>query len=198
MSKRKYAIVVLLTIIVIIIFTVIIISNTRTRKKSLADRDEGNIVHYTRIEKIGLKDDEVEQTSKVDNKITPNTFIKFVKYYKKCGHTVTSIENIPREFINKNIEEIQEKYNDWIIEEANNKQITLYKEFDEECGEHYLVKDNNGYITIYTIDSDGKETLVEPTEIYIRYLPEIDKEKLKNGVKLNGKEELNAYIEDFE
>ena len=64
--------------------------------------------------------------------------------------------------------------------------------------EHYLLRDSNGVIAIYKIDNNGNEILVEPTEISTRYIPEIDKDKLKKGVRLNGREELNAYIEDFE
>lgn len=199
MNKRKYAIVVLVIAIFIMIVSTLVIYNSRIGKKKTALSNEINIINLTSIEKIGSNfDEDTKQTSQSEIKISPNAFIKFVKYYKNCGHTVETIEKIPEEFVNKNIDEIKKEYNDWIVTQMDEKQVTLYKEFDEECGEHYLVKDNNGFVSIYKIDSNGNEVLLEPTEIYVQYLPELDREKLKNGVRLTGKEELNAYIEDFE
>ena len=48
------------------------------------------------------------------------------------------------------------------------------------------------------IDENGQEKLYETTEIAIDYLTDEDKENIKNGIKVNGKEELNQLIEDFE
>ena len=62
----------------------------------------------------------------------------------------------------------------------------------------YLVKDNNGYITIYATDENGDMRLKETTQIVVRYLPNLDKEKLKDGIFVKGKEELNKLLEDYE
>ena len=62
----------------------------------------------------------------------------------------------------------------------------------------YIVKENNGYVAIYTEDSLGKEILKETTEIVTAYLPETDLVRLREGIKVIGKENLNAIIEDYE
>mgnify|MGYP004566482335 CR=1 FL=1 len=61
-----------------------------------------------------------------------------------------------------------------------------------------MVKDNEGKVTIYKIQEDGSETKVEETDIYTEYLTETDKINMKNGIRANGKQELNQLIEDFE
>ena len=61
-----------------------------------------------------------------------------------------------------------------------------------------LLREKDGKIVIYKIDENGQEKLYETTEIAIDYLTDEDKENIKNGIKVNGKEELNQLIEDFE
>ena len=46
------------------------------------------------------------------------------------------------------------------------------------------IKEHNGYIAIYTVDSFGKETLKETTEIVTTYLPQTDIKQLKEGIKV--------------
>lgn len=73
---------------------------------------------------------------------------------------------------------------------------TSSKEEEEET--IYLIKENNGYIAIYIIDKNGDKNLREKTNILTKYLPEIDKEKLQEGIKVKGKKELNRVLEDYE
>ncbi len=74
----------------------------------------------------------------------------------------------------------------------------MSKEEDGECGEHYIVRDNNGKVTIYEILEDGSEKEYEITDIGTEYLTETDKISMQNGVRINGKQSLNQFIEDFE
>ena len=66
------------------------------------------------------------------------------------------------------------------------------------CSEHYIVKENNGHISIYNIDENNAEHFVKNTEILTKYLPEEDQESLKNGIKIIGKKDLSIFLEDFE
>ena len=66
------------------------------------------------------------------------------------------------------------------------------------CDEHYLLKENNGYIAIYRKDNEGKEKLKETTQIVTTYLPETDRQSLKNGIEIIGKENLSLTLEDYE
>ena len=84
------------------------------------------------------------------------------------------------------------------MKEFSPTQITLYREYDTECGEHYIVRNKDGKIAIYRINENNEEELYEETEIAIDYLTETDKVNIQNGIRVNGNENLNQLIEDFE
>ena len=133
-----------------------------------------------------------------EDQISPNAVIYFKTYYTECKHTTTETIDIPQELVNKTREEVAEKYKDWDIGEFTNQEITLYCEVEGICPEHYIIREKDGYIAIYQIGENGKETLKEMTGIVINYLPETDVLRLQEGIKVVGKEELNATIEDYE
>ena len=120
------------------------------------------------------------------------------KYYEKCGHTTRQYSNIPEELVNKTREQLQESYPDWEIETFASNEVVLSKKIEGECGEHYVVRDTDGKVTIYQVTESGQEIEFEQTEISTEYLTETDKINMKNGIRVNGKEELNQLIEDFE
>ena len=78
------------------------------------------------------------------------------------------------------------------------KKIVLYKELNEFCNEHYKLKIENGYVRIYEVDEQKNEKLLKSTDISSEYLTTEDLEKLKNGIEIYTKKELNKTIEDFE
>lgn len=141
---------------------------------------------------------ELISTSYAEVKTSPNCLFEFKTYYKGCKHTTTKRENIPEELVNKTEIEMQDRYKDYKIEEFTANNIVLYQEKEGICDEHYLLKENNGYIAIYKIDNAGKEILKENTQIVTTYLPETDKQNLKNGIKIIGKENLSLTLEDYE
>lgn len=62
----------------------------------------------------------------------------------------------------------------------------------------FLLKGDDGKITVYKVNENGEEEVYEKTEISVEYLSEIDKIKIMEGIKVNGIEELNQLLEDFE
>jgi len=141
---------------------------------------------------------ELISTSYAEVKASPNCLFEFKTYYKGCKHTTAKRENIPEELVNKTEIEMQDRYKDYKIEEFTANNIVLYQEKEGICDEHYLLKENNGYIAIYKIDNAGKEILKENTQIVTTYLPETDKQNLKNGIKIIGRENLSLTLEDYE
>lgn len=145
-----------------------------------------------------IQENEAIITNSDNEKISPNCRITFKKYYNKCKDTINEYKTVPQNLVNKTKEELQEEYNDWEIRNFSENEIELYKEYDGECNEHYILKDNNGKISIYKYSENGEEELYENTEIATDYLTPTDKINIKNGLKVNGKEELNEVIESFE
>lgn len=143
----------------------------------------------------------IENTTPVvaeETKITPNTILTLKKYYKDCGHTIKDSAEVPDEMVNLTEQEVMQKYPSWKLDEFSKDEVILTRELESFCGEHYLLKEEEGKVLIYTVDGDGNKELLETTEIAFEYIPETDKIILKNGIYVYGKEELNKIREDFE
>lgn len=137
-------------------------------------------------------------TNASEEKITPNTALTFKTHYKQCNHTLNEYSVIPEEIINMNKEEIEQYFKDWEVKEFSTKSVVLFKEQEGICNEHFLLKEKDGYIAIYILDENNKETFNRLTEISIDCLTDTDIRTISNGIRANGREELNSILEDFE
>lgn len=145
-----------------------------------------------------MQTEETEATNAEEEKVSPNAVITFERYYKQCEHTISRYEEIEEELVNATQEEVQAEYESWEIKEFNADNIILYKEYEGECGEHYMLRDVNGKLNIYEIATNGDEILIEETDIATEYLTETDMIDIENGIIVYGKENLNKLLEDFE
>ena len=74
----------------------------------------------------------------------------------------------------------------------------LYKEVNEFCNEHYMLKEKDGNIAVFKLDENNKQIFLEKTEIATEYLPKEDLENIEKGILIYTKKELNKRLEDFE
>lgn len=170
----------------------------------LADEDnvgkDDNIINPQNLlksENVSDKNSTVSVEAQ-EEKISPQAVIIINKHYNDCNHTITNVIDVPVDMVNLTKEKLEIEFPDWEIIDFSSKQVSLYKEFDGVCNEHYSVRDNNGIITVYYLDDNNNEKLYEITDINIEYLTDGDKERIKNGINVYGKNELNALLEDFE
>lgn len=153
---------------------------------------ESNIINTNTFE------DDIVATSGSDVKLSPNAYIIFEEHYLDCGHTIIQKEQIKDSEVNKDEEYFKNAYSDWTIESFSTNEVKLYKEFQGNCNEHYLITTDDEYIVIYSVDDDGNRTLKEKTDIPLQYLPDDDIELLKKGITAYGQNELAKKLEDFE
>lgn len=202
MSKKRYSIlIILLTIIIVVLTTVIIynIEKVNAIKESKVKAELQNVsISNSNQEKIKNNEEVIKTNNAQEVKISPNALITFNKYYKSCKHTIISREDVNTNMVNLTKEEFEKLYSDWKITKFTSTDIELYKEFEGECNEHYIVKEEDGVIAIYKQKSNNEMELIEKTEISTNCLPQMDLNQLKEGVKLVGQEELNGYLENFE
>ena len=137
------------------------------------------------------------ETNAIEERISPNCIITLKIYYKSCAHTLIEYNKVPEELVNKTQKELEQKYYNWKVEKYSSTEIVLSNAYEGNCGEHYILKEKDGKIAIYKIEQNNKETLYKETEIAIDYLTETDKIEIKNGIRVNGKQNLNQLIEDF-
>ena len=160
--------------------------------RKLNELIEANIVKVNEIQ------EDVVATSGSDVKLSPNAYIIFEKHYTDCGHTIIEKQQINDDEVNKDEEYFKNAYSDWEIESFSANEVKLYKEFQGNCDEHYLITVNDENIVVYSVDEDGNKTLKEETDIPVQYLPEEDVELLKKGITAYGQNELAKKLEDFE
>lgn len=140
----------------------------------------------------------VVTTNSEKEKTSPNCVLTLKIYYNICGHLIEKKENIQESEVNITEEELKQKFDDWEVQKFTPKEIVLYKEVDEFCNEHYLVKEQDGEIAIFKLDQNNNEIFLEKTDISTEYLTEKDLENIKKGITVYTKKELNKTIEDFE
>ncbi len=138
------------------------------------------------------------ETNSTEEKISPNAFITFERIYKECGHTTSEFLEVPQEFVNLTESELKEKYTDWNIEKFTDEDIVLSKEEEGSCNEHYIIKDVDGTVVVYHVLDNGEEEEYMVTDIATEYLTDTDKIEMENGIEVNGKQNLNQLIEDYE
>ena len=187
---------IILAIIIIISIITILVFNLNNKNKISMVNNEINVT-TNNVENI-INEVVTKVSAANEIKISPNAQITYFKLYKDCGHVVKTKEKVSENMVNLNKSEMENLYSDWQINKFTNNEIELYKEYAGNCNEHYLVKEENEFITIYNIENSGELSLKEQTEISTKYLSTSDVKELKDGVKLYGKENLNAYIENFE
>ena len=196
-------IVTMLAIVVVIgaIFTAVIVftpKHSQDVEKIQTEIAEEEILDECTDEYEEMEYENTVKANTQEEKTSPNCSLTIKTYYPKCGHTKSEYTNLPQDFVNLSKEEIQEKYQDYEIQDFATNAIVIYQEKQGDCGEHYRVKDKNGTVTIYQVLEDGTEQEMETTGITTEYLPDTDKINMKNGIQVNGKQELNQLIEDFE
>ena len=148
-----------------------------------------------------LNDQELENlitTSIEEEKASPNCIITLKIYYNKCEHLLESKQKIEDTEVNLTEEELKERFSDWEVQKFTPTEIVLYKEVNEFCNEHYLLKEKDGYIAIFKLDENNNQIFLKLTDISTQYLTEEDLEKIQEGITIYTKKELNKTLEDFE
>lgn len=197
-------IITLLSICVVIIAIIVAVAIFNPNKQKKIENMETEVGEEEILDDCTDEYDGIEYQNMVkanaeeEEKTSPNCALITKKYYEKCGHTTNEYINLPQELVNLTQEEIQKKYSDYEIKSFASNEIVLYKEVDGECEEHYMIKNKNGFVTVYQILEDGSLKEIETTSISTEYLTETDKINMQEGIKVNGKQQLNQLIEDFE
>ncbi len=193
--------IILVILIGIVVGRLIYNNNVKLANKNNIIQNEINIVSEKVTDDCTEEYQEVQEeiaTNSQEEKISPNCLLILKKYYDECNHTINEYVDVPQDLVNGTEEDLKKEYPYWQIEKYSSNEIILYKEFNSNCGQHFVLREDEGKITVYKINENNEEEIYEKTEISVEYLSETDKGKISEGIKVNGIEELNQLLEDFE
>lgn len=193
--------IILVILIGIVVGRLIYNNNGKLANKNNIIQNEINIVSEKVTDDCTEEYQNIQEeiaTNSQEEKISPNCLLILKKYYDECNHTINEYVDVPQDLVNGTEEDLKKEYPYWQIEKYSSNEIILYKEFNSNCGQHFVLREDEGKITVYKINENNEEEIYEKTKISVEYLSETDKGKISEGIKVNGIEELNQLLEDFE
>lgn len=203
--KKSWIIILALAIIIIGGISGIAIYNKKeNRERNIVENEINEISELVtdecieELEQVEEQSKEEIEANSNEEKVSPNALLILKRYYKECNHTINEYIDIPQNLVNKTQEDVIKEYPNWEIQKYSSTEIILYKEFESACGQHFILRSNNGKIIIYKVNENNEEEIYQETEISTDYLTETDKIEIEKGISVNGVEELNQLIEDFE
>lgn len=198
--RKQFIYIVAITGMIGFLMGLFIYDNKKNESKVIADANFSEVTDscIDELENYEIAKLNLEETNASTTKISPNAIINFKICYQKCNHIIDSKQKISESLVNLTKEELQDKYLDWDIERFTENNIILYKEENRMCDEHYILKQENGCIAIYKLDEKNNESLLETTDIATEYLPEKDLKKIKKGIIVYTKQDLNKLLEDYQ
>lgn len=111
---------------------------------------------------------------------------------------------VTEDLLNKTEDEIRanlkEKYPDKEVSTMNKYQIILKTSkdsIDKSKANKYTLESEDGYISVFKYDKDGKRQLIEKTSIQIQSLPKSAQDELKDTIILENEEDAYSRLEDF-
>ena len=198
MNKVILILVSIIIIIASIITAVVIYNGEDEEQAKVSIKNVETNTTNTLENNVSSDNQNVVETNVKEVRISPNAFITFKETYEGCGHTKVDFVEVPEDFVNLSEDELKDKYSDWNIEKFTDTDIVLSKEFNGSCDEHFIVKDVNGVVTVFRIKEDNTEEEYQVTDIATEYLTDTDKLEMEKGIRVNGKQNLNQLIEDYE
>ena len=115
------------------------IKNSNNKKIGELIEDECTALgEFSESELLGLV-----TTNSKEEKVSPNCTIVLKVYYSICDHLIETRKNIQKAEVNMTEEELKERFKDWEVQKFTPTEIVLYKEIDEFCNQHFLLKEKN-------------------------------------------------------
>lgn len=86
-------------------------------------------------------------------------------------------------------------YGKWTIDSYSADRVVMHKNVDKDSNQHYLIKDKNGYVTVfYSVTGEIKEVTSANTASFSAE----EREKYFKGFEVVGDGELEKFLQDIE
>ncbi|MDR0999651.1 MAG: BofC C-terminal domain-containing protein [Clostridiales bacterium] len=131
-------------------------------------------------------------------RIHPGSKIVYEYYYQSGNRIESSTETPPYFLMNLTREDIERYFFDWEIIEFTVNQLVLRKNIPGGYDEYYLLGIKDDYVAVFFQTKAGESVLQEVTKMPVGSLSYDERQRLREGVKIGGKSELAAALEDYD
>lgn len=139
---------------------------------------------------------EIVEAVQQEEKVRANTKIILKTVYDLCDHTLISEFPAPNNMINMTKDELLNKYATVSFKD-NLLELTLV--LQENCEEHYIIKEDNGVIKLYWRKNEINFEEIYTLNIDIKSLRQNDRYIFRNtGLIIDGNENLYKFLEDYD
>ncbi len=139
-----------------------------------------------------------KETSYEEEKIGINTKLVIEEIYSKCNHKKEVISQVDNEMINLTEDEFIKKYSNFTLKDFSKEEIKVEEKVNGICDEHYVIRLGEDFIEVFKLNNNEEEELYLVTNISKDYLADSDIQKLKKGIEVYGKGNINSKLEDYE
>lgn len=171
--------------------------NTRINNEKEIVPVQDIVIRNVQGQNSGSEKSEVVETVVEETKLSPYAKMVIEKKFTKCGHTSVEIQDLPIELVNMTESDIKNKYTDWEIRSFSSNEVSLFREIEANCNDHFVLKSKEGFLAVYNKVTDDVLNLKEVMDIDISHLPSEDLLELENGINVYGEDALSMLIEDF-
>ncbi len=154
----------------------------------------GYFVSFDKESVKNFQNDTVMAEASLENTINENTILEFVYNYSD-GFSETK-QDLPQQFmVGWDREQVEKAYSQWEMTEFSKDKVIFNKSVDSTSSQHYILKEDEGYIAVFYRDSD---ILKEVTSTPISSLSVEDRKLFEKGVSVDGDVNLIKYLESLE
>ncbi len=145
-------------------------------------------------------DKEIAHMLSVETNITIlESTMKLERFYLSCGHTLDEEHPIESCYIGKTEEELHTLFPKWQVKRFVPEQVVLRMEISGYCPDHYIIREEDGYLIIFRADKDtGIPLVVEALEISLDQLSTELQKQIREGIVVDNMEAVEQLLENWE
>lgn len=164
------------------------------------------IVENTKTEDEDLKEANAdffeEEEKAVDSinvpKITPSTKMVY-KYFYKADNITETVEDVPPYFLlDFTRQDLEREFELWQVESFSEKEVVMKTVIDGESTQHYIIGEYDGFLAVFYEKEINENNLKEITDIPLSSLSSEEQAKIKEGIKIFGKDELIKFLQNYD
>ncbi len=139
----------------------------------------------------------IDESGEAPVLVKESTTIVYEYYYKGDGISEITEEKPPYFLLDKSRTYFEETFVDWEVLNFSEDKVILRKSVEGDSSQHYVLGIHEGYVAVFYEDEINGTNLKEITSTPVNALTGEDRQRLEQGIHIQGNERLIKALEDF-